>query len=108
VEVSIDNPKSLLKAGMIATITIGAGQPIGRVMVVPLTAVIRSPSNPNGFAVYVTEGAGDKVTVHARDVTLGNTYGNTIAVMSGLDVQDHVITSGTNMIKSGQQVRVIQ
>lgn len=108
VEVNIDNPKNLLKSGMIATIVIGAGQPIGRVMVVPLTSVIRSPSNPNGFAVYVTEGAGDTVTVRARDVNLGNTYGNMIAVTQGLDLQEHVVTSGTNMIKNGQQVRIIQ
>ena len=57
------------------------------VTVVPLTAVVRSPGNPNGFAVYVTEGAGDTVKVHTQDVTLGDTYGNNIAVLSGLSVQ---------------------
>jgi RND family efflux transporter MFP subunit len=107
VEVRIDNPKNLLKAGMIASITIGAGQMIGKVTVVPLTAVVRSPDNQNGFAVYLTEGAGDTVTVHTRDVTLGDTYGNNIAVLQGLTTQDHVVTSGTNMIKNGQQVRII-
>jgi RND family efflux transporter MFP subunit len=107
VEVRIDNPKNLLKAGMIASITIGAGQMIGKVTVVPLTAVVRSPDNPNGFAVYVTEGAGDTVKVHTQDVTLGDTYGNNIAVLQGVNTQDHVITSGTNMIKNGQQVRII-
>jgi RND family efflux transporter MFP subunit len=107
VEVRIDNPKNLLKAGMIASITIGAGQSIGRVNVVPLTAVVRSPDNPNGFAVYLTEGIGDTVTVHTHDVTLGDTYGNNIVVLSGLTPQERVVTSGTNMIKNGQQVRVI-
>ncbi len=95
VEVRIDNPRNLLKAGMIASITIGAGQMIGKVTVVPLTAVVRSPDNPNGFAVYVTEGAGDTVKVHTQDVTLGDTYGNNIAVLQGVNTQDHVITSGT-------------
>ncbi|MGB8770705.1 MAG: efflux RND transporter periplasmic adaptor subunit [Candidatus Korobacteraceae bacterium] len=107
VEVRIDNPQNLLKAGMIASITIGAGQPIGKVMVVPLTAVVRSPSNPNGFAVYVTEGAGDTVRVHTQDVTLGDTYGNMIAVLNGVNLKDRVVTSGTNMIKNGEEVRVI-
>src|SRR5664279_2395551 len=79
VEVRIDNPKNLLKAGMIASITIGAGQSIGKVTVVPLTAVIRSSSNSNGFAVYLTEGTGDTVRVHTQDVTSGDTYGNMIA-----------------------------
>ena len=75
--------------------------------VVPLTAVVRSPSNPNGFAVYVTDGAGDTVKVHTQDVTLGDTYGNMIAVSQGVDLKDRVVTSGTNMIKNGDQVRVI-
>ena len=107
VEVSIDNPKNELKAGMIASITVGAGQRTGPVMVVPLTAVVRSPSNPQGFAVYVTEGTGDTVKVRSQDVTLGDTYGNMIAVLQGLDMKDRVVTSGTNMIKNGDQVRVI-
>jgi RND family efflux transporter MFP subunit len=107
VEVRIDNPKDLLKAGMIASITIGARAPIGRVNVVPLTAVVRSPDNPNGFAVYLTDGTGDTVIVHTHDVTLGDTYGNNIAVLSGLNPTERVVTSGTNMIKNGQQVRVI-
>jgi multidrug efflux system membrane fusion protein len=107
VEVRIDNPRNELKAGMIASISIGAGKPIGKVTVVPLTAVVRSPGNPNGFAVYVTEGAGDTVKVHTQDVTLGDTYGNMIAVLQGVGLKDRVVTSGTNMIKNGDQVRVI-
>ncbi len=107
VEVRIDNPKNELKSGMIASLSIGAGRPIGRVMVVPLTAVIRSPGNPQGFAVYVTDGGGDTVKVHTQDVKLGDTYGNLIAVTQGLNVSERVVTSGTNMIKNGQQVRVI-
>jgi RND family efflux transporter MFP subunit len=107
VEVRIDNPKNLLKAGMIASITIGAGRPMGKVTVIPLTAVVRSPGNPNGFAVYVTEGTGDTVKVHTQDVSLGDTYGNMIAVLSGVNLKDRVVTSGANMIKNGDQVRVI-
>jgi RND family efflux transporter MFP subunit len=107
VEVRIDNPQNQLKAGMIASISIGTGQPIARVNVVPLTAVVRSPSNPNGFAVYLADGAGDTVKVHTQDVTLGDTYGNMIAVLSGVNVKDRVVTTGTNMIKNGDEVRVI-
>ena len=107
VEVRIDNLDNRLKSGMIATISIGAGHPNARVMVVPLTAVVRSPNDPNGFAVYVTDGPGDTVKVHTQDVTLGDTYGNNIAVLSGLNLKDRVVISGTNMIKNGDQVRVI-
>ena len=47
------------------------------------------------------------VKVHAQDVTLGNTYGNLIAVRSGVTVGERVVTSGTNTIKNGDQVRII-
>jgi RND family efflux transporter MFP subunit len=107
VEVRIDNPQNQLKSGMIASISIGSGQPIAKVTVVPLTAVVRSPSNPDGFAVYVTQGTGDTVKVQTQDVTLGDTYGNMIAVLQGVGLNDRVVTSGTNMIKNGDQVRVI-
>jgi multidrug efflux system membrane fusion protein len=107
VEVRIDNPKNLLKSGMIASISIGTPSPAGGVMVVPISAVVRSPGNLNGFAVFVTEGSGDTVKVQTRDITLGNTYGNMIAVESGLQLRERVVTSGTNMIKNGDQVRVM-
>ena len=107
VEVRIDNPQDLLKAGMIASITIGAPSPSGGVTVVPISAVVRSPSNLTGFAVFMTDGTGDMVKVHTQDVTLGNTYGNMIAVRSGVNIGDRVVTSGTNMIKNGDEVRII-
>jgi RND family efflux transporter MFP subunit len=107
VEVRIDNPQNLLKAGMIGSITIGTPSPAGGVMVVPISAVVRNPASLNGFAVFVTEGPGDMVKIQTQDITLGNTYGNMIAVESGLQTGQRVVTSGTNMIKSGDQVRII-
>jgi RND family efflux transporter MFP subunit len=107
VEVRIDNPGNRLKAGMIASITLGGGRANAKVNVVPLTAVIRSPTKKDGFAVYVADGPGDTPKVRTQDVTLGDTYGNNIAVLSGLNVSDRVVTSGTNMIRQGDQVRVI-
>ena len=76
-------------------------------MVVPISAVVRSPASLNGFAVFVPEGSGDRVKVRTQDITLGSTYGNMIAVESGLNVGDRVVTSGTNMIKNGDEVRII-
>ena len=107
VEVRIDNPRNELKAGMIASITLGAGKQNAKVLVVPLTAVIRSPDHKDGFAVYLTEGPGDTPKVRTQDVTLGDTYGNDIAVLSGLNPGQRVVTSGTNIIRAGETVRVI-
>ena len=107
VEVTIDNPKNELKSGMIASITIGAGARTAKVSAVPLSAVVRSQTSPGGFAVFVIDGTGDTVKVHTKDVSLAETYGNMIAVTGGLSPADRVVTSGTNLIKDGQEVRVI-
>jgi multidrug efflux system membrane fusion protein len=107
VEVRIDNPENKLKSGMIASITLGGGHLQEKVLVVPISAVIHSPDVRNGFAVNVTDEPGETTKVHTQDVTLGDTYGNNIAVLSGLSVNQRVVTSGTNDIKPGWRVRVI-
>jgi multidrug efflux system membrane fusion protein len=108
VEVRIDNQRNELKAGMIATIVLGGGRANAKVLVVPLTAVVRSPDRKEGFAVFLAEGPGDTPKVRAQDVTLGDTYGNNIAVLTGLSAGERVVTSGANMIRAGETVRVIQ
>jgi len=107
VEVSIPNPDNRLQSGMIASITILPGGLAKRVTVVPLTAVVRSLDDPNGFAVFLTEGNGDTVTVRMQDVQVGATYGNLIAVERGLAPGARVVTTGATMIKNGEQVRII-
>jgi len=108
VEVAIANSNTRLKSGMIASISIAAQHSSGRVMAVPLTAVVRSPHAPDAFAVFVAEGDGDTVKVHTADVKLGDTYGNVIAVVSGVSAGDHIVSTGATMIRDGEQVKVIQ
>ncbi len=108
VEVTIPNGDNRLKAGMIASITIRSGSEHQQVDVVSLAAVVRSLTRPNGFAVFVPDGDGDRVKVHAQEVDLGATYGNSIAVERGLKTGDRVVTYGSTMIKDGETVRVIQ
>jgi len=108
VEVTIPNGDNRLKAGMIASITIRSGKETERVDVIPLSAVVRSVTRPNAFAVYMPDGASDTVRVHTQEVELGNTYGNTIAVTQGLKPGDRVVTYGATLIKNGETVRVIE
>lgn len=108
VEVTIPNGDNRLKSGMIASITIRSGHEGDKVDVVPLTAVVRSLTRPNGFAVFMPDGTSDTVRVRAQEVELGNTYGNSIAVVKGLKTGDRVVTYGSTMIKDGETVRVIE
>ena len=107
VEVIIPNPKNRLRSGMIASITLGNSQPGKHVLVVPLSAVVRSPDKADGFAVFAIDNSGDVTKVHTQNVSLGDAYGNRIAVLSGVKPGERVVTSGATMIRSGDEVRVI-
>jgi len=107
VEVTIPNPRNLLKSGMIASITIGSTGPSQSVPVVPLSAIVRGDGNPNEFAVFVVDGSGETARVHKQGVSLGDAYGNMIAVRSGVNPSERVVTSGATMIRSGEEVRII-
>lgn len=108
VEVTIPNPKNELKAGMIASLSFGGEILPSTVLAVPLGAVVRNPENPDKFAVFLTEGTGEPATVRARAVELGDAYGNMIQVRGGVREGERVVTSGATLIKSGEQVRIIQ
>lgn len=106
VEVMIPNPHDALKSGMIASLSLGGKKLPRPVLAIPLTAVIRDPQS-SGFAVLVVQGTGDTVAVQARAVELGDAYGNLIAVSSGLQLGERIVTTGVTIVKSGDKVRVI-
>lgn len=107
VEVTIPNPKNQLKSGMIASIDLGAVKLPHPVNVVPLSAVIRSSKNPNGFAVFVVEEEGGKAIAHERDVQIGETFGNSISVTQGVNIGERVIVVGATEVSDGSQVKVV-
>jgi multidrug efflux system membrane fusion protein len=109
VEVTIPNPDRRLKAGMIASVEVGAagaaeipeGSPT-----VSVSAVVKS-GKPGAFAVFVADGPDAGATARSRDVTLGRISGNRVAVSSGLQLGERVIVSGASLLTSGDRVRVI-
>ena len=108
VEVSVPNPKNQLKAGMIASLSLGGEILPADVLAVPLSAVVRDPQNPDAYAVLLPESNGDPTTVRARTVDLGDAYGNMIQVLGGVRAGERVVTSGATLVKSGEKVRVMQ
>lgn len=107
VEVTIANPEYLLRPNMIVSLRVGAKQAVTGEPVVPLNAVIKSKSNANGYAVVVlTEEAGRQVA-RLREVKLGESFGNSVAVAEGLKQGDRVIITGGTMVNDGDQVKVI-
>ena len=108
VEITVSNPENQLKAGMIASLSLG-GEMLNRTRLgVPLSAVIRDPQKPDAFAVLVAEGDGARATVRARNVELGDSYGNMIEVLGGVKAGERIVISGSTLVKPGEQVRVVQ
>jgi multidrug efflux system membrane fusion protein len=107
VEVTIVNPEYLLRPNMIVSLRVGAKKAMTPPLVVPLNALIKSKSNANGYAVMVvTEERGGQLA-RLRDVKLGESFGNTVAVVEGLKLGDRVITTGGTMVNDGDQIKVI-
>jgi len=106
VEVTIPNPLLKLKIGMIASLTVQPGVVRAPAMSVPLSSVVRSSQNANGYAVFVVEEKDGKFWARQRNVALGESFGNMIAVTKGLSLGDRVVTSGSARIADGEQVNI--
>jgi len=107
VEVTIPNPKALLRPGMIVSLRVGRSEAVQAQPVVPLNAIVKSTTDPNGYAVFVVTEQGGREIAKVRDVKLGETYGNTIAVTEGVKEGDRVITTGVTLVRDGEPVKVI-
>jgi multidrug efflux system membrane fusion protein len=107
VEVTIANPEYLLRPNMIVSLRVGTDKAMKPQLVVPLNAVIKSKANGNGYAVMVVAEEGGRQTARLRDVKLGESFGNAVAVAEGLKQGDRVITTGGTMVNDGDQVKVI-
>lgn len=108
IEVTLPNADGRLLVGMVATLQLNRGKPETPVPTVPIDALVRSAKDPQGYAVFVlSAGDGDKQTVRQADVTIGQVFGNRIAIPSGLAPGDRVVTVGINRVSDGQQVRVV-
>jgi len=107
VEVTIPNADERLKPGMIATLTLGTATLEQSTTVVPLSAVVRSTKQADGFAVFVVTDQAGKSIARERTVEIGDTQGNLISVMKGLKAGESVVITGGTLIKDGDEIRVI-
>jgi RND family efflux transporter MFP subunit len=106
VEVTLVNVSEKLKSGMIASLMLSEAHP-HEVTVVPLAAVLRSPHNANGFIVMVADSSRDTLVAQSREVQLGDAYGNSISVTSGLQVGERVITTGASLVHDGDRIELL-
>ncbi|MGO8880896.1 MAG: efflux RND transporter periplasmic adaptor subunit [Desulfomonilaceae bacterium] len=107
VEITVPNPDLELKDGMIGTVKLaGTGQDDAG-PVVPLHAVVRPPSDPQGYMVFVLEKRGANSIARGRKVSIGRVFGNKVVILHGLVTGEQIVTTGATMLSDGCLVDVI-
>ena len=105
IEVTVPNPKSYLKPGMIASLTVSGVQKAAA-PAVPLSAVVADPASPGHYAVFVAQEQGSKWVAHLREVTLGETHESDVAV-DGVKPGEKIVVVGAAGLKDGDSVQVL-
>ena len=91
----------------LVALALTSGPPDAPAMLVPLTAVVRGPSGPDAYAVYVVENQGQSEVARLKEVQLGQVTGNEVAVTGGLAAGEQVIVTGATLVGDGKVVKVI-
>ncbi len=100
VEVAVDNAGGELRAGMVASASLGTdgGPPA---LLVPLRSIVRRLDGKLGV-FRVERDVGRDVAVE-----LGDLVGNDVVVRAGLATGDRVVTDGAPLLKDGERVEVL-
>ncbi len=112
VEVTVDNRDGALRPGMIASLVLpGAARAAADGLAVPMSAIVRSPRDPNGYAVAIIEdgqnGEATGSVARLQDVELGEPVGDAVQVTRGLRAGQRVIVTGAQRVTDGAAVRVV-
>ena len=106
VQATLANPSERLRPGVFASVEIVLPS-VQRVLAIPATAVLYSPS---GDSVFVIEEKKDAKTgqptktLRQQFVQLGSTRGDLVNVTSGLKAGEQIVTSGVFKLHSGGAV----
>lgn len=107
VEATLDNPQLKLKPGMFARVEVDVGQP-EKHLTVPQSAI---SFNPYGDIVFVVKDSGKKdnknrpvLIVNEVFVTVGDSRGDQVAILKGLQAGDTIVTSGHLKLKNGSPI----
>jgi len=107
IEVTLDNSREDVRPGMIGSLTLAGSHDARPRLVVPLSAVVRAPNDPNGFAVFRLTGRDGKTFAAAQTIEIGQTFGNSIEVIRGVTAGQKIISLGGAQLRDGQQVSVL-
>lgn len=111
VEATLDNADQAIKVGMVMQVRLDLHASDAPAALVPLSAIVRPPDVPTGFAVYVTshDGSGTDAAdvAHLRVIKLGGLVANRVTVTEGLSIGDKVVVQGATLLADGQRVNIV-
>ena len=107
VQATLGNANGKLKPGMFGTVDVLLPRQT-RLITLPQAAIVY---NPYGNAVYVVEKSKEAADAGAliarqRFVQLGETRGDQVAVLKGVQVGDEIVTSGQLKLRNGAAVAI--
>ncbi|RBP33296.1 membrane fusion protein (multidrug efflux system) [Marinobacter pelagius] len=103
VRATISNPDNLLRPGMFASVM--TLQPEDKeVVTIPRTAI--SYNTYGDFVFVVTENGDGKLIVERRTVTTGQTRDGRVAILSGLEAGETVVSKALLRLRAGQKVEI--
>ncbi len=103
VELTIANPRGVLKPGMIASVTVPSRE-ASAVPAIPLSAVVESTQDADRYAVFVVQQRNGQAVAHRQKIVLGEVKGNRIAVREGLAAGQRIVISGGSLLTDGEPV----
>ena len=108
VEAAVANEAGALRPGSVVSVHVPDATLASSSLAIPLSAVVRAPSNPRGFSVFILDGQADRAPAHMRDVKLGQVLGNLVTVTDGLAAGERVVTVGSTLLRDGSEAVVIR
>ncbi|MFC1544194.1 efflux RND transporter periplasmic adaptor subunit [Gemmatimonadota bacterium] len=103
VEVHLDNPGGILKAGMLAHLRL-IRHSYDEAIVVPQESVLRSEL---GYQVYVAVEEEGRMVARARTVEVGPGQNDMVVITSGLEPGDRLVTLGQLKLGDGDILNVV-
>lgn len=108
VEITVPNAEDAIRPGMICSLRLKSPDTGISHLVVPLSAVVRPLSTTDRFAVFVLETRDGKTFVRSNPIAVGDTYGDSVEVLSGGLVEgERIVSTGASLLQNTQQVRVL-
>ncbi|MDY0391184.1 MAG: efflux RND transporter periplasmic adaptor subunit [Desulfobulbus oligotrophicus] len=102
VQATVTNPEDRLRPGMFVNVAVIQPEP-EPVLAIPATAVLYAPYSDSVFIVEEDTTPAHQVVRH-QFVRLGEQRGDFIAVVSGLDPRQTVVSTGVFKLRNGQAV----